>query len=63
MTHEEIVEKLYKMKTAMNWTYDDLARKTGYSKSAVARLFQYKNVNIFMLLDICQAMGIEVRVV
>lgn len=63
MTHDEIIEKLYSMKIAMDWSYDDIARKSGYSKSAIARLFQYKNVNMSLFEDVCEAMGVEVRVV
>lgn len=47
----------------MKWKYEDISERSGYSIGTVARLFQGENVRMQTFEDICEAMGVEVRVV
>ncbi len=58
-----IIRCLQQKKKAMLWTNKDIVERSGYSINTVGKIMRGENTNLYAFLDVCEVLGIEVRVV
>jgi len=63
MTHDEIIARIAKKKSALEWSNAKIAVSAGVNQNKVALLLRGDSISLYGFLDILDAMGLEINVV
>lgn len=63
MTHDEIIERIAKKKSALEWSNAKIGVQAGVNQNKVALLLRGESISLYGFLDILDAMGLEINII
>lgn len=60
---KRLIFQLHENKKSLNISYENLSEKSNVPISTLTRIFKYNNTSLIMFIKICNALGLELKLV